>query len=63
MALCLQLAWVYFVTCAMFMCVTEYVYPFILAGLALAAQRLLLQKAGAPAANVGTAPEPAARTT
>jgi O-antigen ligase len=63
LALCLQLAWVYFVTCAMFMCVTEYVYPFILAGLALAAQRLLLQKAGAPAANVGTAPEPAARTT
>jgi O-antigen ligase len=41
MALCLQLACVYLVISALFMCITEYIYPFILAGLALASERLL----------------------
>ena len=40
MAVCLELALVYFLVCAVFMCCTEYIYQFILGGLALAAERI-----------------------
>jgi hypothetical protein len=40
MAVCLELALVYFASCAAFMCCTEYIYQFILGGLALAAERI-----------------------
>jgi O-antigen ligase len=40
MAMCLELALVYFLVCAAFMCCTEYIIQFILGGLALAAERI-----------------------
>jgi O-antigen ligase len=40
MAMCLELALVYFLVCATFMCCTEYIIQFILGGLALAAERI-----------------------
>lgn len=40
MAVCLELALVYFLACAVFLNCTEYIYQFILGGLALAAERI-----------------------
>ena len=40
MSVCLELALVYFLACAVFLNCTEYIYQFILGGLALAAERI-----------------------
>jgi O-antigen ligase len=51
MAACLELAFVYFATSAMFLCATEYIYQFLLAGLALALERISRQRINAVQGN------------